>query len=477
MPVTINIPAPLRPYAGDRKVMNAEPGTVDSILKELVAAHPKLKAHLYKEAGKLQNFVNIYVNDTDVRELAGGETPVSGDDTVSIVPSIAGGRPSQLSVATPELEPAEILRYSRHLILPDVGLDGQRRLKGARILLVGAGGLGSPAALYLAAAGVGTIGLVDFDKVDETNLQRQIIHGTNSVGHSKLDSAEARIRDLNPHTKVEKFETRLTSQNAFEILREFDVVVDGTDNFPTRYLVNDACVLLDKPNVYGSIFRFEGQASVFDARLGPCYRCVYSEPPPPGLVPSCAEGGVLGVLPGIIGTMQALETIKLIIGRGRSLVGRLILFDAMDFTFRELKLKKDPGCPICGEHPTITELIDYEAFCGIDTESGHDGPEITALDLSTEWREKPDLVVIDVRDHHEWQICHIEGTILVPLGELPQRLNEFDGHADIVTHCHSGARSMRALEILNAAGFASVRSLKGGIDAWSTDVDPGVPRY
>jgi len=377
------------------------------------------------------------------------------------------------------LSPAETLRYSRHLILPDIGLTGQKRLKAARVLLVGAGGLGSPAALYLAAAGVGTIGLVDWDVVDVSNLQRQILHGTADVGRSKLDSARARLRDLNPHVQVETFAVRLTSDNALDIVGGFDVVVDGSDNFPTRYLVNDACVLLGKPNVYGSIFRFDGQASLFDARIGPCYRCLFADPPPPDLVPSCAEGGVLGVLPGIIGSIQALETIKLIVGVGTTLVGRLLLFDARKLQFRELALTKDPECPVCGSHPTVTALIDYEAFCGMgDGRRGTgDGVEIAAAELKREWITNPQLVVIDVREPHEYEIARIDGARLIPLSELPGRLRELDGRAAIVTHCHHGVRSLQALALLKGAGFANVRSLQGGIDAWSVAVDPEVPRY
>ena len=381
----------------------------------------------------------------------------------------------------PTLSPAETLRYSRHLILPDIGVAGQQRLKAARVLLVGAGGLGSPSALYLAAAGVGTIGLVDWDVVDVTNLQRQIIHGTSGIGGSKLDSARARLLDLNPHVHVETFSTRLTSENALEVLRGFDIVVDGSDNFPTRYLVNDACVLLGKPNVYGSIFRFDGQASVFDARVGPCYRCLFSEPPPPDLVPSCAEGGVLGVLPGIIGSIQALETIKLIVGVGETLVGRLLLCDARRIQFRELALAKDPDCPVCGTHPTVTALIDYEAFCGATAGEGGsekgDGVEIEAAELKKEWTANPALVVLDVREPHEYEIARIEGARLMPLRELAGRLRELDGRAEIVTHCHHGLRSLQAREILKGAGFANVRSLAGGIDAWACEVDPNVPRY
>src|SRR5213596_680039 len=375
------------------------------------------------------------------------------------------------------LAPDELLRYSRHLILPGVGLEGQKKLKAARVLLIGAGGLGSPAALYLAAAGVGTLGLVDFDNVDVTNLQRQILHGTRDVGRPKLVSARERIADVNPHVRLETYETALTSKNALDILSGYDIVVDGTDNFATRYLVNDACVLLGKPNVYGSIFRFEGQASVFYAKEGPCYRCLYAEPPPPGLVPSCAEGGVLGVLPGIIGSIQALETIKLILGAGDSLIGRLLLFDALKLSFRELKLEKDPDCPVCGPRPTVTALVDYEAFCGVGAEPSYDGLEVTAAELAAEWKRNPDLLVLDVREPHEHEIARIEGAKLIPLSQLPDRLGDLDGHQEIVTHCHHGARSLKALEILKAAGFSKVRSLRGGIDAWSVNVDRGVPRY
>jgi molybdopterin/thiamine biosynthesis adenylyltransferase/rhodanese-related sulfurtransferase len=373
----------------------------------------------------------------------------------------------------------ELLRYSRHLTLPDVGLDGQAKLQGARVALVGAGGLGSPAALYLAAAGVGTLGLVDFDLVDRSNLQRQILHGTAAIGTPKIDSARARLHDVNPHVQVETFGQRLTSGNALEILREFDIVVDGSDNFPTRYLVNDACVLLGKPDVYGSVFRFDGQVSVFYANEGPCYRCLYAEPPPPDLVPSCADGGVLGVLPGIIGSLQALEAIKLIVGFGESLIGRLVLFDGRRMQFRELALQKDPDCPVCGEHPTVTELIDYEAFCGVgDGGTGMGaGAEISAAELQLERRRKPDLVLVDVREPREAEIARIDGARNIPLRELPGRLAELPGHGEIVTLCHHGLRSLKAREILKGAGFANVRSLAGGIDAWAREVDPGVPRY
>ena len=371
----------------------------------------------------------------------------------------------------------ELLRYSRHLTLPDVGLEGQSKLRDARVLLIGAGGLGCPAALYLAAAGVGTLGIVDFDLVDRSNLQRQILHGTSGIGTAKTESARARLRDVNPHVQTETFAERLTSANALAILRDWDIVVDGSDNFPTRYLVNDACVLLGKPDVYGSVFRFDGQVSVFSAKQGPCYRCLYAEPPPPDLVPSCAEGGVLGVLPGIIGSLQALEVIKLIVGFGEPMIGRLLLFDGRRMQFRELALEKDPDCPVCGVRPTVTSLIDYEAFCGEVGRGTGDGVEISALELQRERGRKPDLLLLDVREPREAQIARIEGARLIPLRELPRRLAELPGHAEIVTHCHHGQRSLQAREILKGAGFASVRSLAGGIDAWSREVDADVPRY
>ncbi len=373
----------------------------------------------------------------------------------------------------------ELIRYSRHLVLPAIGIVGQERLKAARVLIVGAGGLGSPAALYLAAAGVGTLGLVDWDVVDRSNLQRQVLHGTGMVGRTKLDSARARLADLNPHVRLEMVSARLTSTNALEVLNGWDVVLDGSDNFPTRYLINDACVLLGVPNVYGAVLRFEGQVSVFDARRGPCYRCLYREPPPPELVPSCAEGGVLGVLPGIIGSLQALEAIKLVTGVGDSLVGRLLLFDGLKLQFREITLSKDPDCAVCGPHPTVTALIDYEAFCGMkDGGRGtKDALEIGVTELRAERDRKPQLLLLDVREPFEWEITHLEGARLIPLGALPARLRELDGHADIVAYCHHGLRSRHAAEILRAAGFAGARSLRGGVDAWAREVDPGMPRY
>jgi adenylyltransferase/sulfurtransferase len=379
-----------------------------------------------------------------------------------------------------ELSNDEIARYSRHLIMPEVALDGQKKLKAAKVLTVGTGGLGSPLALYLAAAGIGTIGIVDFDVVDESNLQRQIIHGTSDVGRPKVESARDKIKDINPNVEVRVHEEALTSENALEIFADYDVIVDGTDNFPTRYLVNDACVLLGKPNVYGSIFRFEGQASVFWAEEGPCYRCLYPEPPPPGLVPSCAEGGVLGILPGAIGVVQATEAVKLILGIGEPLIGRLMLYDALGMSFREMKLRKDPGCPICGENPTVTELIDYEEFCGIPQANAvaqeNGVPEITVKELKQKMEAGEDINVLDVRESHEYEVANI-GVKLVPLGELPRRLAEFDQNENFAIHCKTGGRSAKAVKLLQDAGFGNVYNVKGGITAWSEEIDPSVPKY
>ena len=373
----------------------------------------------------------------------------------------------------------EILRYSRHLIMPEVGMDGQQKLKAARVLCIGTGGLGSPLALYLAAAGVGTLGLVDFDVVDYSNLQRQIIHSTADVGRKKLDSAADRLKGINPFLELLTFDMKLSSGNALELFREFDIIADGTDNFPTRYLVNDACVLTGKPNVYGSIFRFEGQASVFATEDGPCYRCLYPEPPPPGLVPSCAEGGVLGILPGLVGVMQATEVIKLILGVGEPLIGRLLLVDALGMKFRELKLRKNPDCPVCGAHPTVTKLIDYNEFCGIrgEEKSVNSGvPDIPVEELKRLLDAKEEVFVLDVRDPHEYQICNLGG-FLIPLNDLPRRVNELDPRREIVVHCKMGGRGAKAVAFLQQAGFSKVRNLTGGILAWSDRIDPSVPKY
>ncbi len=505
MAVTVIIPAALRQYAGGRSEIEVEARTAGEALGQLTASHAELRRHLYNERGELRNFVNVYVGDEDIRHAAGLSAPVKDGDAVMIVPSIAGGvsveegigaapvtkadAPSESGDARslPSLSNDEIARYSRHLIMPEVGVEGQRRLKAARVLMIGTGGLGSPAGLYLAAAGVGTLGLVDFDVVDESNLQRQIVHGTKDVGRPKIESARDRLRDVNPHVKIETYETRLTSENALALFRDYDVILDGTDNFPTRYLVNDACVLAGKPNVYGSIFRFEGQASVFWAEKGACYRCLYPEPPPPGLVPSCAEGGVLGVLPGIVGAIQANETIKLLLGAAEgSLVNRLLLFDAWRMRFRELKLRKDPGCPVCGECATIKELIDYEEFCGLKpapTQADAQAQaaaleEITAAELKRRLDAGDDLQIIDVREPNEYEIARLANSKLIPLAQVVSRMGEIDPSRETVVHCKGGARSARAIEALTRAGFAGrLVNLKGGIAAWSNDVDPSVPKY
>ena len=378
------------------------------------------------------------------------------------------------------LSKEEILRYSRHLIMPEVGMEGQLKLKQAKVLLIGSGGLGAPLALYLAAAGVGRLGLIDFDTVDFTNLQRQVLFGTSDVGKPKMEAARRRLTELNPMIQIDGYETQLTSENALEILRPYDIVVDGTDNFPTRYLVNDASVLLGKTNVYGSIFRFEGQISVFGAPGGPCYRCLYPEPPPPGLVPSCAEGGVLGVLPGIVGSMQAMEVLKLILGAGKSLVGRLLLFDGLEMSFRELKLRKNPECPLCGENATITSLIDYYEFCGVRGEEAPPPdlkvPEMSVRELDDRLKQGEKIFILDVREPHEYQICNLGG-YLIPLGDLPRRVQEIESSGPVVVHCRSGARSARAVEFLRQAGFRRIWNLKGGILAWSDEVDSSVPKY
>src|SRR5712692_10534727 len=414
--------------------------------------------------------------------------------SASYLPSQAGRqsrsrRYRRTSVAIPtgtlpkeevKLSKEEVLRYSRHLIMPEVGLEGQLKLKRARVLLIGTGGLGAPLGLYLAAAGVGHLGLVDFDVVDFTNLQRQVTFGSSDVGRSKTEAAKERLSNLNPAIQIETYETMLTSANALELLCDYDIIADGTDNFPTRYLVNDASILLGKPNVYGSIFRFEGQATVFGYPGGPCYRCLYPEPPPPGLVPSCAEGGVLGVLPGIVGAIQAMETIKLILGRGDLLVGRLLLFDALALRFRELKLRKNPACPACGDHRTITKLIDYEEFCGIRGEEAPapavQVPEITPRELKARLDRGEEVFILDVREPHEYQICNLRGH-LIPLGELPRRAHELDSSREIVAHCRSGKRSAEAVEFLRKAGFRKIWNLKGGILAWADEVDPSLPKY
>jgi molybdopterin/thiamine biosynthesis adenylyltransferase/rhodanese-related sulfurtransferase/molybdopterin converting factor small subunit len=472
------IPTALRRFTGEQDSVEVTGATVAEALGQLTTQFPNLKKNLYTDEGKLRSFVNVYVNDEDIRYLDKDQTELQGNETISIVPSIAGGA---TGVAEPPaaLSNEEIARYSRHLILPEVGMDGQLKLKQAKIIMIGAGGLGAPLGLYLAAAGVGRVGIVDFDVVDASNLQRQVIHGTSDLGRKKIDSAADKMRDINPNIVIDKFETGLTSDNALDILKDYDIVIDGTDNFPTRYLVNDACVLLKKPNVYGSIFRFEGQATVFAYEDGPCYRCLYPEPPPPGLVPSCAEGGVLGILPGIIGLIQATEAVKIILGVGETLKNRLLLYDALGMRFRELRLRRDPDCPVCGHHPTVTKLIDYQEFCGVKpmSETKPAGDAITAKELKEKIDRGDNFLLLDVREPHEYQIARIPGSKLIPLGELPKHLNELDKDADIVAQCKSGGRSQRAVDLLKASGFKHERNMTGGITAWSNDVDPSVPKY
>jgi molybdopterin/thiamine biosynthesis adenylyltransferase/rhodanese-related sulfurtransferase/molybdopterin converting factor small subunit len=493
----IHIPTPLRAYTGQQAIVSVDAASVAAALDQLTSAHPELKRHLFAEDGKLRSFVNLYLNDDDVRYLPAKEaTATQPTDALSIIPSIAGGAPATATATKtevqelPELTTDDLQRYSRHLILPEVGVEGQRKLKAARVLCVGTGGLGAPLALYLAAAGVGTLGLVDFDTVDASNLQRQIIHATPDVGKLKVDSAANKLHALNPSLNIRKHNVMLTSDNALEILKDYDVIADGTDNFQTRYLVNDACVLLGKPNAYGSIFRFEGQCSVFAMEDGPCYRCLYPEPPPPGLVPSCAEGGVLGILPGLVGVMQATEVIKLILGIGEPLKGRLLLIDALTMRFRELKLRKNPDCPVCGTNPTVTELIDYNQFCGVagaqesvteqavktgtlPAQKGVTQIAVTELKRRRDAGETP--FVLDVREPWEYQIANLGGH-LIPQGELPARLAELPKDQTIVVQCKSGGRSQKAAELLQAQGYR-VENLAGGILGWATDVDPQVAKY
>jgi adenylyltransferase/sulfurtransferase len=482
------IPTPLRQFTDKQDTVVAAGATVGEVLDHLTAQYPNLRNQIFSAEGKLRSFVNVYINDEDIRYLSKSATPAADGDTISLVPSIAGGSAVAEPPATgvEPLSKDEILRYSRHLIIPEVGIEGQQKLKAAKVLLIGAGGLGAPLGLYLAAAGVGKIGLVDFDVVDFTNLQRQVIHSTKDVGRNKIDSAAEKMQGINPNLQIVKHEVALSSENALDILKDYDLVVDGTDNFPTRYLVNDACVLLKKPNVYGSIFRFEGQSTIFATEDGPCYRCLYPEPPPPGLVPSCAEGGVLGILPGTIGLIQATETVKLILGIGQPLIGRLLLYDALGMKFRELKLRKNPECPVCGEHRTITKLIDYHQFCGVPSpkdaapaveEAKVNEGEIDVVELKEKIDRGDKFTLIDVREPHEYKICSIPGARLIPLGEFPQHVGEFDKADDIVIHCRSGMRSAKACGVLRAAGFEHVRNVVGGILAWSDKVDPSVPKY
>ena len=481
--VRIVIPTALRQYAANHDAVDVEAESVEQALGDLVDRFDQLRRHLYADTGQLRNFVNVYVNEEDIRYLEKDATPLKEGDTISIVPSIAGGSFSLMDRLGAKrkdvLMPAEIKRYSRHLILPEVGMAGQLKLKQSSALIIGAGGLGVPLTQYLGAAGVGRLGIVDFDVIDETNLQRQVLYGTKDVGRKKIEVAKERVAQINPNVDVQTYETHLTSDNALEILKDYDVVIDGTDNFPTRYLVNDATVLLNKPNVYGSIFRFEGQASVFHAAKGPCYRCLYAEPPPPGLVPSCAEGGVLGVLPGIIGSIQAIEAIKLLLGRGDTLIGRLLVFDALRMKFRELKLRKNPECPICGLNPTIKELIDYEEFCGLRGPSEQVGEEfqITVAELKQKIDGGKAVVLLDVREPMEWEIARLDKAVLMPVAQVPSRVNELSTADEIVVYCKTGVRSGRITNFLREIGFRKAKNLVGGIDEWAEKIEPEMARY
>ena len=470
MASTLKIPSPLRRFTNGEASIEVNGSNVRDVLEELFQAHPDIKNHLIEEDGSLRNFVNIFIGGEDIRQKGGMDAPVSDGADIRIIPSIAGG--------SAKLSPEEFIRYSRHLSLPEVGIEGQKKIKSAKVLVVGAGGLGSPVSLYLAAAGVGTIGMVDFDVVDESNLQRQVLFGMEQIGKSKLQSAKERLENLNPYTDFILHETALSSENAVEIIADYDMVVDGTDNFPTRYLVNDACVLLNKPNVYGSIYRFDGQVSVFNHNEGPCYRCLYPSPPPPNLVPSCAEGGVLGVLPGIIGTMQANEALKLILNIGELMVGRFLLFDALSFEFSELNIQKNDACVVCGNNPSITKLIDYKQFCGV--ESVNEKVSYTELEVE----KLQDLlqngsapIIIDVREDFELEISKIDGSIHIPMNQVPKRLEELSPEKEYVIMCRTGVRSAQICEFLANQNFQSVSNLTGGINQWAKQIDSSLPVY
>jgi len=467
------IPYALRAFTERNAEVEVEGGTAGEVVNALAKAYPALKTHLFTEDGQLRNFINLFVEGVNINSLQGLNTPIKENGEVMLVPAIAGGSDS------PDLSNEEIARYSRHLLLPEIGVEGQKKLKGAKVLIVGTGGLGAPLALYLSAAGVGTIGLVDFDVVDESNLQRQIIHSTRDVGRPKTASAKDRIKGINPLVNVVTHNEMLTSQNAMELFEGYDIIADGTDNFQTRYLVNDACVFLGKLNVYGSVFQFDGQASVFGAKDGPCYRCLYPTPPPPGLVPSCAEGGVMGVLPGIIGTIQAAEAIKLIVGGAKPLIGRLLLFDAWRMTFRELKLEKNPECPVCGKNPSIHELIDYEQFCGLKKNNESKPIDtITAIELKKKLDDGEKIQFIDIREPHERAIVKFPNAIIMPLGQLERRMDELDPSIAAVFLCKIGQRSILGIRALQEAGYkGKLMNLQDGLNAWARDVDNSMPIY
>ncbi|NQU68815.1 MAG: molybdopterin-synthase adenylyltransferase MoeB [Candidatus Marinimicrobia bacterium] len=470
----LRIPSPLRRFTGGASVLDITGSSIGEVLAELFSIHPDLKQHILAENGELRNFVNLYVNGDNINQLDGMETVLESGADVRIIPAIAGGSENSL----PLLYPKEFIRYSRHLHLPEVGVDGQRKLKAAKVLIVGTGGLGSPVALYLTAAGVGTIGLVDFDVVDISNLQRQIIFGVSHEGCSKVQSAKSRLKDLNPHVNVIAHEIPLQSDNALEIIEQYDLIVDGTDNFPTRYLVNDACVLLKKPYVYGSIYRFDGQVSVFNYEGGPCYRCLYPEPPPPHLVPSCAEGGVLGVLPGIIGTLQANEALKIILEIGQPLSGKIMIFEALDSEFTELRVKRNPKCKICGDYPEIKQLIDYVEFCGVPGQLlKKEFADITVRDLAEKFEDQSAFKLIDVREEFELNISQLPGAIHIPTHELPSRLDDFNPEEEVIIFCRTGVRSEQVCEFLANHQFKDVKNLLGGINAWAKEIDQTLPTY
>jgi adenylyltransferase/sulfurtransferase len=480
--IKVLIPYALRTFTERNAEVEVKGGTAGDAINALANAYPALKTHLFTEDGQLRDFINLFVGGANINSLQGLNTPIADNGELMIVPAIAGGSATGDSAAggsDSELTNEEIARYSRHLLLPEIGVEGQKKLKAAKVLIVGTGGLGAPLALYLSAAGVGTIGLVDFDVVDESNLQRQIIHSTRDVGRPKTASAKDRIKGINPLVNVVTHNAMLTSQNAMELFADYDIIADGTDNFQTRYLVNDACVFLGKLNVYGSVFQFDGQASVFGAKDGPCYRCLYPSPPPPGLVPSCAEGGVMGVLPGIIGTIQAAETIKLIVGGAKPLIGRLLLFDAWRMTFRELKLEKNPDCPVCGKNPSIHELIDYEQFCGLKKNADSKPIDtITALDLKKRLDNGDKIQFIDIREPHERAIVKFPNAVVIPLGQLERRMDELDPSVDAVFLCKIGQRSILGIRALQDAGYkGKLMNLQDGLNAWARDVDKSMPIY
>lgn len=478
MAVLVLIPSALRAFTERQSEVEVQAKTAGESIQELAKQYPAIKKHLYLDDNNLREFINVYLGEDNIKNLQGLDTEVKDGDTVMLVPAIAGGSDDDSLILSKE----EIARYSRHLLLPEIGLEGQVKLKSAKVLIIGTGGLGSPLALYLAAAGIGTIGIIDFDFVDESNLQRQIIHGVKDVGRPKVASAKDRIKSINPHINVITYNDKLSSDNALDIIAEYDVIADGTDNYQTRYLVNDACKLLGKPNVYGSIFQFEGQVSVFYANEGPCYRCLYPAPPPPDLVPSCSVGGVLGVLPGIVGTLQANEVIKLIVGGGKTLIGRLLTFDAWNMKFKELKLEKDSTCPLCGENPTITELASDEQlceFCGMSKSDEEDFIEvITPVELKERLEKEDKIQVIDIREPHERAISKFPNASYIPLGQLERRQDEFDHKTDYVFLCKEGKKSVQAIRMLREAGYTGrLLNLRDGINGWAREIDQTLAQY